>query len=224
MSNVLREVAAMKLRDAREVFQKAVNEQRCLTESEVNICGEAEEAGKAAQEAAYLVPVVPVEQMEPATVTNIAVLPQPPKADVNEQITQEVALQMREQTAVALQEESLQGKMKKAATVIVEKKVDTVVKKVTAENNEASSDLEEEALACFGYSPGKSIRKWQTGWAGGYHGVLSAIWMFLAMFTFAPAVFIAMKVTKAVKVTWWGVVLGLIVYAAVIAVPLLAVL
>jgi len=148
-------------------------------------------------------------------------VPEQKPLDVHEQANQAVALAMRDQTQIVLADERTQDKMQKAATTVIEKKVDTVVKTVTGENNEINSLLEEEALNCFGYKAGRSIRRWQIIWAGYYHSVLSAIWMFIAMFTFSPIIFVAKKVHNAAKVTWWGIVLGLFIWVAIIITPIL---
>lgn len=183
-----------------------------------------EEINTAAQQGVAIVKQTAQEAPPPVVQPQNVTFNLPPQAppSIEDHVTQKVAVEMSNQAAVALQDENLLGKMRAAATDVVQKKVDTVVKKATGENNEASSELEEEAIACFGYKPGKSIRKWQTQWAGYYHSILSAIWMFVAMFTFAPVVFIAKKVHTAAKVTWWGILIGVLIYLLVaVGIPLI---
>lgn len=161
-----------------------------------------------------ITPLVPTQTQTP--VVNNIIVPEQKAQDVNEQITNEISSKMREQTYEVLQENETQAKLKKAVGTVVDKKVDTVVKVATGENNEVSSDLEKESLAIFGYEPGKSTQVWQTKWASVYHGVLSAIWMFIAMFTFAPVVFIASKLSVVIKSAWIGIALGILIYVGII--------
>lgn len=144
------------------------------------------------------------------------VLPEQKAPTLEQHIDNAIATAIQQETQVALQDADLRDKMQNAAASVIEKKVDTVVKKTVGENNLATSELEEEGLGIFGYQPGKSVRRWQVKWAATFHAVLSAIWMFIAMFTFAPVVFIAKKLHNFVKFTWLGIVLALLIYVLII--------
>lgn len=156
---------------------------------------------------------------EPQNVTNNIVLPKQEVPTINQRVDNAVATVMENQVGVALDKQEVKEKIEKATETIVDKKVNKVINEATGEENESASELEEEALSVFGYKPGKSIRKWQTKWAGYYHAVLSAIWMTLAMFTVGPIIFVAKKVHTAGKVTWFGIVLGVVIYALILVLP-----
>lgn len=156
---------------------------------------------------------------------NITVqLPEQKQPTLEQHIDNSIATAIQQETHVVLQDAELRDKMQRSAATVVEKKVDTIVKKTFAENNLATSELEEEGLAIFGYQPGKSVRKWQVKWASIFHAVLSAIWMFVAMFTFAPIVFIARKLHNFVKVTWLGLTLAIVIYFLVLAAVILPII
>jgi len=157
----------------------------------------------------------------PQTVNNTIVVPEQKAPTLAERVDNKIATALEQSAETVLQRDDIKDKIDNTITTIVEKKADTAVNKVIAENNESASELEEEALSIFGYKPGKSIRKWQSTWASHYHAVLSAIWMALAMFTAAPVIFVAKKIHNAGKITWFGIILGVIIYGLVIALPLL---
>lgn len=157
----------------------------------------------------------------PQTVNNTIVVPEKKVPTIAERVDDKIATALEERATDVLSQDEIKERMNATITTIVDKKVDTTLNKVKGENNESASELEEEALSIFGYKPGKSIRHWQTTWAAGYHAVLSAIWMALAMFTAAPVIFVAKKIHNAGKITWFGIVLGVLIYALVIALPLL---
>lgn len=152
-------------------------------------------------------------------VTNNIIVPKQEIPTINQRVDNAVGTVMENQVNVALDKKEVKEKIEKATETIVDKKVNKVINQVTGEENESASELEEEALSVFGYKPGKSIRKWQTKWASCYHAVLSAIWMFLAMFTASPIIFVAKKVHNAGKITWLGIVLGIVIYASIILFP-----
>ena len=55
---------------------------------------------------------------------------------------------------------------------------------------------------------------------GIWHNFITAIWIIIGMFTFAPITFVAKKLSVIIKTAWLAVLCAIIIYAAVALSPL----
>ena len=78
------------------------------------------------------------------------------------------------------------------------------------------------ACECFGYNE-ETTEKWAVKVMNFWHNIMTAIWLCLGFFTFAPITFIAKKMTVIFKKTWLAIVVSVIIYLIiVVGVPFLA--
>lgn len=79
------------------------------------------------------------------------------------------------------------------------------------------TDNKKSACECFGYEE-ENTEKWAVKLMKVWHNCITAIWIFIGMFTFAPVTFLAKKLN--IKKTWLAVTLATLIYIAFVLIPL----
>lgn len=114
----------------------------------------------------------------------------------------------------------LQEELLDSADAVVRNKVNAIKSRADAEDKEAHFNNKKGACECFGYNE-TTTEKWAVNTMNVWHNIMTAIWLFIGFFTFAPITFIAKKIAVIFKKAWLAVLLAVIIYLAVILVPLL---
>lgn len=147
---------------------------------------------------------------------NVIVAPAPnPHGELVEEAFN-TALIARVKTDTAVQE-----KLVDAAGKVIDSKVSAVINRADTEDKETYFDNNVDACALFGYvekTTEKSLVK--TMKAAKYIMDTLYIWT-LGMFLVMPIMFFANKVKVVIKRFWIAVVLGILIYALIVATPLL---
>lgn len=121
---------------------------------------------------------------------------------------------------VVTTDENVQKKLLEGADKVVNNTVNAVTEKAELEDKEAHFNNKKGACECFGYNE-KSTEKWAVSAMFWWHNIMTAIWVLIGSFTFAPVTFVAKKIKVIFKATWLSVALALIIYLAIVFVPLL---
>lgn len=114
----------------------------------------------------------------------------------------------------------LQEELLDSADAVVRNKVNAIKSLADAEDKETHFNNKKGACECFGYNE-TTTEKWAVNTMNVWHNIMTAIWLFIGFFTFAPVTFIAKKIAVIFKKAWLAVLLAVIIYLAVILVPLL---
>ena len=86
-------------------------------------------------------------------------------------------------------------------------------------SKEAHFNNKKDACICFGFNE-TTTEKWAVSMMAAWHNVVTALWIFVGMFTFAPVVFLAKKIRVIIKTAWVAVLLAIVLYVAVALSPL----
>ena len=126
------------------------------------------------------------------------------------------ALIARVKTDTAVQE-----KLVDAAGKVIDSKVSAVVNRANTEDKEAYFDNNIDACDLFGYVE-KTTEKSLVKTMKGAKYIMDTLYIWtLGMFLIMPIMFFANKVKVVIKRFWLAVVLGIFIYALIIAIPLL---
>jgi alpha-galactosidase/6-phospho-beta-glucosidase family protein len=131
---------------------------------------------------------------------------------VEEVFTQAVTHRVKNDT-------ELQDKMLDTAKKFTETKMEVIKNKVDKEDKEAFFDSNQSACECFGYEE-KTTEKWAVSMMKKWHNIMTAIWLGIGFFTYAPIAFIAKKISVIFKKTWIAVIIALILYLGITLSPL----
>lgn len=116
--------------------------------------------------------------------------------------------------------QDIQEELLNSADTVVRNKLNAIKSRADAEDKEAHFNNKKGACECFGYNE-TTTEKWAVNTMNVWHNIMTAIWLFIGFFTFAPVTFIAKKIAVIFKKAWLAVLLAVIIYLAVILVPLL---
>lgn len=105
------------------------------------------------------------------------------------------------------------------AEKVVKSKVEAIKSRVDQEDKEAHFNNKRNACECFGYNEA-TTEKWAVNVMNAWHNVMTAIWICVGFLTFAPITFVAKKITVIFKKSWVAIILSIIIYAAIIALPI----
>ena len=117
-------------------------------------------------------------------------------------------------------DENVQNQLLDSADKVIQNKVNAVKERAELEDKEAHFNNKKGACECFGYNE-KSTEKWAVNVMSWWHNIMTAIWVLIGSFTFAPVTFVAKKIKVIFKATWLCVVLALIIYLGILAIPFL---
>lgn len=116
-------------------------------------------------------------------------------------------------------DENVQKELLDSAGKVIQNKVNAVKEKADQEEKEAYFNNKKNACDCFGYNEA-TTEKWAVKIMNSWHNIMTAIWLFIGFFTFAPVTFVAKKITVIFKKLWVAVVFALIIYFGIIAIPI----
>ena len=115
----------------------------------------------------------------------------------------------------------LQSEMLDIAGDVVKNKTNEIRERTNKEEKEAYFNNRKGACDCFGYDE-TTTEKWAVKVMNFWHNIMTAIWIFVGCFTFAPITFVAKKIKVIFKKTWVAVTLAMIIYLGVtVGIPLL---
>ena len=169
-----------------------------------------------------------IEERKQLQVVNTTTAPAIPfnKAEESAPATKDQATQLVEsafnQAIVnrVVENEEVQQELLESADKVIDNKVQAIVAKAEQESKEAHFNNKKNACDCFGYNEA-TTEKWQVNLMNLWHNVMSAIWIVIGFFTFAPITFIAKKIVVIFKKAWIAFLLAAIIYLAVTLVPIL---
>lgn len=116
--------------------------------------------------------------------------------------------------------DALKENLMNSAERVIKNKVGKIDSEAELESKAAYFNNKRDACDCFGYTE-KTTEKWAVNAMNFWHNVMTAIWIFIGCFTFAPITFVAKKITVIFKKTWVAVLLAVIIYLLVIFVPII---
>lgn len=105
-----------------------------------------------------------------------------------------------------------------SADKVIKSKVEAIKSRAEQEEKEAHFNNKKNACECFGYNEA-TTQRWAVDVMNWWHNVMTAIWLCIGFFTFAPITFVAKKITVIFKKSWVAVTLAIIIYLAVLAFP-----
>ena len=100
---------------------------------------------------------------------------------------------------------------------VVQRKVEVAEKQERKENKEAPCKKEKSACYCFGYND-TNASHWSEVVMNVWYNIMTAIWIIIGCFTFAPITFVAKKISVIFK-KWVAVILSLLIYFTVLSIP-----
>lgn len=116
---------------------------------------------------------------------------------------------------------NLQNEMLDIAGNVVKNKTNAIKERADQEDKEAYFNNKKNACECFGYNEA-TTEKWAVKVMNFWHNIMTAIWLFIGFFTFAPITFVAKKITVIFKKSWIAITLAIIIYLmVVVGIPLL---
>ena len=114
---------------------------------------------------------------------------------------------------------SIKEEIVDSAKDAIHNKTRAIKDKMEAEAKEAHFNNNKGACECFGFTE-TSTEKWAVSIMKVWHRIMTAIWIVIGFFTYAPITFIAQKVGVIIKKTWIAVVVSGIIYLAIATSPL----
>lgn len=106
------------------------------------------------------------------------------------------------------------------AEKVIKNQTDAISSDAEAASKKAHFNNKKGACECFGYNE-ETTEKWAVSVMNVWHNVMTAIWMFIGFFTFAPITFVAKKISVIFKKTWLAVLFAIIIYLAVVFIPII---
>lgn len=119
-------------------------------------------------------------------------------------------------------DENMQKTLLDSAEKVIKNKTDAIKERAEMEDKAAYFRNKKGACECFGYNE-ETTEKWAVKVMHGWHNIMTAIWLCIGFFTFAPITFFAKKITVIFKKTWVAILISIIIYLIVVlGVPFLA--
>lgn len=106
-----------------------------------------------------------------------------------------------------------------SAKTVIDNKLNAIKSDAEQEDKKANFNNKKGACECFGYNEA-TTEKWAVNTMNVWHNIMTAIWLGLGFFTFAPITFIAKKVAVIFKKSWLAVLIAILIYVAIITVPI----
>lgn len=120
--------------------------------------------------------------------------------------------------ATVKNDEKVQSEIMQSAEKVVRNKAQELKSRAETEAKEAHFANKKSACECFGYNE-TTTEKWAVSLMGIWHNVITAIWIFIGMFTFAPVTFVAKKLGVIIKSAWLAVLIAVIIYVVAVLSP-----
>lgn len=118
-------------------------------------------------------------------------------------------------------DENMQKTLLDSAEKVIKNKTDAIRERADLEDKTAYFRNKKGACECFGYNE-ETTEKWAVKAMNIWHNIMTAIWLCIGFFTFAPITFVAKKIIIIFKKTWIAVAVAVIIYLIIICVPFLA--
>ncbi len=119
-------------------------------------------------------------------------------------------------------DESVQKELLDSAGKVVKNKTDAIKERADLEDKTAYFNNKKGACECFGYNEA-TTEKWAVKVMNVWHNIMTAIWLLIGFFTFAPITFVAKKITVIFKKSWVAITLAIIIYLiVVVGIPFLS--
>ena len=109
------------------------------------------------------------------------------------------------------------------AEKVIKNQTDAIGSDAEAMSKKANFNNKKSACDCFGYNE-DTTEKWAVNIMNMWHNIMTAVWMFIGCFTFAPITFIAKKITVIIKRTWIAVLVSVLIYLTVVLTPIITTL
>ena len=117
--------------------------------------------------------------------------------------------------------EEVKSELLDSAEIVIKNKTNAIRERADQEDKEAYFNNKKGACECFGYNE-TTTEKWAVKVMSFWHNIMTAIWIFLGFFTFAPITFVAKKITVIFKKSWIAFTVAILIYLfIVVGVPLL---
>lgn len=120
--------------------------------------------------------------------------------------------------ATVANNEKVQSEIVEGAEQVISNKTKAIKAQAEMEAKEAHFNNKKGACECFGFNE-TTTEKWAVNLMAIWHNIATAVWIIIGMFTFAPIIFFAKKVSVIIKRVWLAVLLGIFIYAAVVTSP-----
>lgn len=118
-------------------------------------------------------------------------------------------------------DETLQNEMLDIAGDVIKNKTNAIKERADQEDKEAYFNNRKGACDCFGYDE-STTEKWAVKVMNFWHNIMTAIWIFIGSFTFAPVAFVTKKLVVIFKKTWIAATIAIIIYLLIsVGIPLL---
>lgn len=118
-------------------------------------------------------------------------------------------------------DENVQKDLLDSAGKVVKNKTEVIKERADLEEKTAFFNNKKGACECFGYNE-ETTEKWAVKVMSLWHNIMTAIWLFIGFFTFAPITFVAKKIMVIFKKTWIAITISIILYVlAIVGVALL---
>lgn len=116
---------------------------------------------------------------------------------------------------------SVQTELLDSAEKVIHNKTNAIKERADQEDKAAYFNNKKNACECFGYNE-ETTEKWAVKVMNFWHNIMTAIWLFIGFFTFAPITFVAKKITVIFKKSWVAITIAIIIYLlVVVGIPLL---
>ena len=159
------------------------------------------------------VPVIDFKKSAPAPAPN------EPKKDTAAELVESAFNQAIVNRVV--ENENVQKDLLDSADTVIHNKLNAVKARADKEDKETHFNTRKGACECFGYNEA-TTEKWAVNVMNAWHNVMTAIWLVIGFVTFAPVTFVAKKIVVIFKKSWLAVVFALLIYFAVLSIPILA--
>lgn len=117
-----------------------------------------------------------------------------------------------------VENEEVQKELLESADTVIGNKLNAIKARADQEDKEANFNNKKGACECFGYNE-TTTEKWAVNVMNFWHNIMTAIWIVIGFFTFAPITFVAKKITVIFKKTWIAVTIAIFIYLLVLATP-----
>ena len=89
-------------------------------------------------------------------------------------------------------DENVKNELLNSAGKVIKNKTNAIKERADKEEKEAFFNNRKGACDCFGYDEA-TTEKWAVTYMNFWHNIMTAIWIFIGCFTFAPITFVAKK-------------------------------
>ena len=107
----------------------------------------------------------------------------------------------------------------KGAEQVVHNKTEEIKNRAEQQAKKALFENNKGACGCFGFDE-DTTERWAVNYMKNWNRIFTLIWLIVGSVTFAPVLFISVKLKSIVRRAWVAVVLAILIYAAAALSPL----